>query len=39
MVPLIFILFPTEKSNLENALERIMQDDVVKSIENIMRVE
>ena len=39
VVPLIFILFPTEKSNLENALERIMQDDVVKSIENIMRVE
>ena len=39
VVPLIFILFPTEKSNLESALEQIMQDDVVKSIENIMRVE
>ncbi|MBQ6622933.1 MAG: homoserine dehydrogenase [Mogibacterium sp.] len=39
VVPLIFILFRTEKTNLLNALDEILKEDVVKSIENIMRVE
>lgn len=39
MVPLIFILFRTEKSNLAAALDRILSEHVVNSIDNIMRVE
>lgn len=39
VVPVIFILQRTEKSNLLTALEDILKEDVVKSVENIMRVE
>ena len=38
-VPLLFIVYETERSNLNEALAEIRTQDIVLSVDNILRVE